>query len=118
MHKTKNHRAEELSQTINCARWLVKQFEELDCTSIAKIFQRAVDDADAWIQTMAVGGRLPKEIAEPIRAREASLIHNMLVKYASIDDPLARKDILNEMLSSVEKDIRVKPGGKKHASRS
>lgn len=120
MPKSRNQRAEELANTINCARWLVKQFEDLDCPSIAKIFQRAVDDADTWIQTKALGGQLPKETATPIRAREANLIHSMLVKYASIDDPIARRDILQDMLSSVEaeRDTHEKAGGKKYASRS
>lgn len=100
--KKSNARAEGLINTMNCARWLVQQFEELDCASIARIFQKAVDDADSWIQTTAVGGRLPKECIDPIRAREASQIHHMLVKYASIDSPQTRQLILQSMLDAID----------------
>jgi hypothetical protein len=87
---------------MNCARWLVREFETLDCASIARIFQRAVDDADSWIQTMALRGKLPSESEAPIRAKEAEVIHNILIKYASIDDPGMRRDILGKMMSSLE----------------
>ena len=102
--KLKDNQAEELENTMLCARWLVLQFEDLHCGSIAKIFQRAVNDADAWIQTMVIQGKLPEEYAEPIKAKEAALIHNLLIKYASIDDPDLRKSVLDKMMSSTNKN--------------
>lgn len=116
--KAKDQRAEGLVNTMSCARWLVQQFEVLDCASIARIFQKAVDDADSWIQTMAMGGALPKESADPIRAREAELIHNMLVKYASINDPSTRNALLSNMISSLDDEAKDrKPRGKRYATR-
>lgn len=102
MLKAKEQRADGLNKAMNCARWLVREFESLQCDSIARIFQRAVDDADSWIQTMALRGKLPNECEEPIRAKEAAVIHNILVKYASIGDPTMRQDILGRMMSSLE----------------
>lgn len=102
MLKVKNDRADGLNKTMNCARWIVREFEALQCSSIARIFQRAVDDADSWIQTMAMRGRLPKEADEPIRAKEAAVIHNLLIKYASIDDPAMRKDVLSKMMATID----------------
>lgn len=114
-NKANNTRAESLINTMSCARWLVGQFEELGCDSIARVFQKAVDDADAWIQTKAVNGQLPKEAAEPIKSKEVLLIHNMLVKYASIPDPKQREQILDDMLQTVSEDGKVK---KTYARRS
>lgn len=102
--KLKDNQAEELENTMLCARWLVHQFEELHCESIAKIFQKAVNDADSWIQTMVVQGNLPEEYAEPIKAKEAALIHNLLIKYASIDDPDLRKNVLDKMITFTNKN--------------
>jgi len=95
--------AEELENTMLCARWLVGQFESLDQESIARIFQKAVEDAEAWIHTMVARGQLPREYGEPIKAREAAAIHNILIRYASIDDPDVRKNILAKMIASTNK---------------
>lgn len=102
LNSARNERADGLNKTMSCARWIVREFEELQCDSIARIFQRAVDDADSWIQTMALRGRLPDACEEPIRAKEAAVIHNILIKYASIDDPIMRQDILGKMMASIE----------------
>ncbi len=102
MLNAKEQRADALTKTMNCARWIVQEFEALQCASIARIFQRAVDDADSWIQTMALRGRLPRESEEPIRAKEAAVIHNILIRYASIEDPVVRKDILGKMMASID----------------
>ena len=97
-HKLYSYDSEELENTMLCARWLVHQFENLQFESIARLFQRAIDDAEAWIETMVQSGALPVDCLEPIKAEEAKAIHNILVKYASIDDAQMRQDILNEML--------------------
>jgi hypothetical protein len=97
-------RADGLQKTMNCARWIVQEFQSLHCAGIARIFQRAVDDADSWIQTMAVRGQLPSESSEPIKAKEAAVIHNILIKYASIDDPAMRKIILGKMMATIEEN--------------
>src|SRR5688572_26978636 len=115
-NKMNSARAKSLINTMGCARWIVGQFEELGCDSIARVFQRAVDDADAWIQTKALNGHLPKEAAEPIKSKEAIMIHNLLIKYASISDPERRKQILDDMLESVHEEAN--EGGKTHAGHS
>lgn len=115
-NRLNNSRAESLINTMSCARWLVGQFEELGCGSIARVFQRAVDDADAWIQTKALNGQLPKEVAEPIKSKEAVMIHNLLIKYASISDPEKREQILDDMLESIKDEAN--EGGKVHAGQS
>jgi hypothetical protein len=97
----KDQRADALAKTMDCARWIVQEFETLQCASIARIFQRAVDDADSWIQTMALRGKLPRESEEPIRAKEAAVIHNILIRYASIEDPVIRRDVLGKMMASI-----------------
>ena len=101
-NKKNNDRAEALINTMGCARWLVGQFEEIDCGTLAKFFQRAVDDADAWIQTKAVDGQLPKETAAPIKAREVLMLHNLLVKYSSFS-PDIRERFLSEMNKGLDK---------------
>lgn len=89
---------EELENTLLCARWIVHQFENLKFESIARLFQRAIDDAEAWIGTMVQNGELPENCIESIKAEEAKIIHNILIKYASIDNSQLRKEILDEML--------------------
>ncbi len=101
--KSFNSDIEELENTMLCARWLVHQFEDLHFESIARLFQRAIDDAEAWIETMVRNGEMPEKATEPIKAEEAKAIHNILIKYASIDDAGIRQDILREMQRMTKK---------------
>ncbi|NCC21907.1 MAG: hypothetical protein EOM26_05515 [Alphaproteobacteria bacterium] len=103
--QTKEMHAEELENIMLCARWLVHQFENINCHSLAVIFQKAINDAEAWIQTMVRHGTIPPEFSEPIKAREAELIHGILVKYASIDDPEMRREALDKMLEATRRKI-------------
>jgi|GEM_PF-5752637 len=102
LEKTRITQTDELDKTMLCARWLVHQFEAIECESIAKIFQKAVNDADAWIHNMVIKGDLPKECFEPIKAEEISLLHNILVRYASINNPDLRREILDQMMENTE----------------
>lgn len=113
--KKNNERAEALINTMSCARWLVGQFEQIGCGTLAGFFQHAVDDADAWIQTKAVDGELPREAASPIKAREAMMLHNLLVKYSSFD-PEVRERFLAEMNEGLDrKNTSPAQKGKKYA---
>ena len=95
-----NDQIEALENTMNCARWLVHEFENINCDGIAIIFDRAVSDAETWVQTMVENGALPEGCSNSIQAHEVAEIHSILVRYASIDDPNVRKKILERMSSS------------------
>lgn len=90
---------ESLDNTMLCAKWIISQFQAIHCDSIARIFQKALDDAYSWIQTMAANDDLPHKCADPIHLNEAQIIHNILVRYASINNPEVRKTILSKMMS-------------------
>lgn len=92
--------AEALENTMNCARWLVREFENINCDGIAVIFDRAISDAETWVQTMVEKRALPEGCSDSIRAHEAAEIHNILIRYASIDNPDIRKKVLERMSSS------------------
>ncbi len=92
--------AESIENTMCCARWLVREFENISCDGIASIFDRALKDAEILIQKMSVSEDLPRSCSESIRQREANLIHGILVRYASIDDEILRKKILDGMMAA------------------
>lgn len=66
---------------------------------------------------MALGGSLPEEMAQPIKVREATIIHNLLVKYASIEDPDLRSRVLSDMMGSLDRKEH-EQGGKGYANGS
>ena len=92
--------AENIENTMCCARWLVREFENISCNGVASIFDRAVKDAEVLIQKMSVSEDLPRACLESIRQKEANLIHGILVRYASIDDEIVRKKILDGMMAA------------------
>jgi uncharacterized protein YutE (UPF0331/DUF86 family) len=89
---------EEIQNILMCAKWLVHQFENMNMQSVANIFQQALNEAEIWVETMAQNGRIEYEHIEQVKEQEAKAIHNILVKYASIEDKDIRDGILNEML--------------------
>lgn len=90
--------SQEIENVLLCAHWLVRQFEEIRCQELAALFSRAVEDAEAWVHSMVITGRLADDAEAPIEEREAKSIHRILVKYASISDEGARENILQEMI--------------------
>ncbi len=93
-------KTQDLENAMNCARWLVREFENINFSCIAMLFDRAVSDAETWIQTMVEDGALPEGCAQSIQAQEAAKIHTILVRYASIDNPVIREKILERMSES------------------
>lgn len=94
---------EQIENTLLCAKWLVKQFEDLKLITVARLFQNAIDDSEAWIHTMISQEKWSKQHADKIREQEAKSIHNILIKYASINDVQIREELLNEMLRITNK---------------
>ncbi|AEP10306.1 hypothetical protein [Micavibrio aeruginosavorus] len=92
--------AENIENAMCCARWLVREFENISCDGIASIFERAVKDAEFLIQKMSISDDLPRSCFESIRQKEANMIHGILVRYASIDDEVLRKKILDSMMAA------------------
>lgn len=90
---------QELDNLILCAKWLVVQFENINCKSLAAIFQKSINDSEAWIENMVEQSLLPQKNLELIKLGEAESIRKILIKYASINDPDIRKDILDRMVS-------------------
>lgn len=95
--------AAQIENVMLCARWLVHQFENINCGSVARLFQKAIDDAEAWVQTKILNGEISEQYGEPIKSREAKIIHNILIKYASIEDPEMRDAILGEMIGATKR---------------
>ncbi len=89
---------EEVRNTLVCAKWLVHQFENMNMHSVASLFQQALSDAEIWIENMTDQDGLEHKFVEEVKEQEAKAIHNILVKYASIDDKDIREGILSEML--------------------
>lgn len=93
-------KTQDLENAMNCARWIVREFENINFPCIAMLFDRAVSDAETWIQTKVEDGALPEICAQSIQAQEAAKIHTILVRYASIDNPAIREKILERMSES------------------
>lgn len=91
------NKLDELDKTMLCAKWIVTQFEKNGYSSISRIFQIAVNDAEAWIHAMVTEGKISKDSFEPIKAEEVKLLHNILVRYASISNPDHRNKVLESM---------------------
>lgn len=87
----------ELENLMLCARWLVLQMEELSCFSLANIFQKALDDSEAWIKNMICDDSLVAEANIRPFSTEAEIIRKLLVKYAGIKDQNTRDSILRRM---------------------
>ncbi len=96
--KTQQLDYEELQNTLLCAHWLVHQFENLELQSIANLFQQALNDTESWLETMSNTGIIDYQCLETVKEREAKAIHNILIKYASIENKEIREGILGEML--------------------
>ena len=99
MTETQNAPPKEFEQLLLCAHWIVGQFEDMHLYSIAKIFQLAVEDAESWVHTMAANDGLMQEYDDVIKLTEAQAIRGLLVKYANIQDPEKRKEVLEKMNS-------------------
>lgn len=93
----------ELENIMLCAKWLIVQFENLDLLGLARLFQNAVSDAEAWIENMIYKEEFSSDFLDPVKDQESKAIYNILVKYASIGDPEIRKRILSEMSNATEK---------------
>ncbi len=94
MQKKRNS---DLENTLVCAHWLIEEFEKMGLLSIAKIFQGALDDSIAWLNTMPPQNNQAKKYRATAKIREAQVIRDILVKYATIQDPIKRKKVLDKM---------------------
>lgn len=83
-----------LDGVIVCAKWLVSELERLGCQSLANIFDKAVEDAESWIENMGEQQDV-SDCKEAIEAREAYQILTLLKKYAAIQDPEKRQALLD-----------------------
>jgi len=116
MQNNTNHKkvvilSEELENTMACARWLVREFEQLNCQSLANLFQNSVEDAEVWISHMGNSDHVKYKYESKIKEKEAQAIHRMLIKYAGINDANIRKKIIKEMMNSVNlklADLKIK----------
>ncbi len=92
----------DLENTLVCASWLVEEFEKMGLHSIAKIFQGALDDSIAWLNTMPRQNSQAQKYRATAKIREAQVIRDILVKYATIQDPIKRKKVLEKMKLSTK----------------
>lgn len=88
---------QEVEKVMVCAKWIIYQFEELSCLTLARVFQKAFDDAEAWIENIPQskdhqGASEPRPFL-----LDAEVIRKLLIRYASIRDINTRHDILKGM---------------------
>ncbi|MCB9990721.1 MAG: hypothetical protein H6867_05005 [Rhodospirillales bacterium] len=102
MRSLNREEIESLDHILLCAKWIVGQFESIHCQSIANIFQKAIDDANAWIHNMVANENLPDQCEKSIHQREAEMIHSILVRYASIGNPEIKQNFLKKMALAIE----------------
>jgi len=99
---SKKIKADDLENTIICAHWLIEEFEKINLHSVAQIFQRALDDTLSWLNTMSPQDGYFQKYSEDVKTREAQLIRDILIKYASIQNPHKRKKALQKMQLAIQ----------------
>lgn len=88
--------SQDLNNIFLCAEWLVGQLRIIDQELVARIFQKAIDDAYSWIRSegevdLSILGR------DFIKEQEVEAIHRILRRYAAIDNSRIRGLMLGEM---------------------